>query len=65
MKNLLKFGFLAMVITLSASACGSGKSSDSASDTTSTDGSTASDTAVVLDNDSIAGSTGVVDSLKH
>lgn len=57
MKNVLKFGFLALVITVFASACGGSSNSNADSEN--------GDTAVVLDNDSAGiDSTVVIDSLK-
>jgi ABC-type glycerol-3-phosphate transport system substrate-binding protein len=40
MKNLFKFGFLALAISLSVAACNSEKKADAATDTTVTDSST-------------------------
>lgn len=62
MKNLVKFGFIALAITLSASACNSTKV-ENGTDTTSVDSATTdttmlSDTTAVLDS-AAADSTGL------
>ncbi|MGB4776428.1 MAG: hypothetical protein WBP45_14725 [Daejeonella sp.] len=47
MKNLFKFGFLALAISLSVVACDSNKKADSATDSTTVDTAVVADTAVV------------------
>lgn len=46
MKNLFKFGFLALAISLSVAACSSNKSEEAATDSVAVD-STATDSAAV------------------
>ena len=45
MKNLFKFGFLALAISLSVAACNTKKTGESATDSTAVDSTTAMDTA--------------------
>lgn len=59
MKNLLKFGFLALAITLSASACNSTKT-ESGADSTLVDSAT-TDTTMLSDTTAVVDST-VIDS---
>lgn len=58
MKNLFKFGFLALAMSLSVAACNSEKTGE-ATDTTVTDSST-----IVTEVDTMAHDTTVVDSVK-
>jgi len=58
MKNLFKFGFLALAMSLSVAACNSEKSGE-ATDTTVTDSST-----IVTEVDTLSHDTTVVDSVK-
>jgi len=60
MKNLVKFGFLALAITLSASACNSTKT-DSGADSTLVDSAT-TDTTMLSDTTAVLDSTVAVDS---
>lgn len=56
MKNLFKFGFFALAISLSVVACNSNKAADEATDSTSMDSITV-DTAAV---DTVAGDSSMV-----
>ena len=56
MKNLFKFGFFALAISLSVVACNSNKASDATQDSTSLDSITV-DTAAV---DTVAGDSSMV-----
>lgn len=65
MKNLFKFGFLALAISLSVAACGTNKS-ENASDTTAVDTAVV-DTAVVdtAAVDTAAADTAAADTAAH
>lgn len=56
MKNLLKFGFFALAISLSVVACNSNKASEEAADSTSMDSITVETSAI----DTLAGDSSMV-----
>jgi hypothetical protein len=66
MKNLFKFGFLALAISLSVAACGGANQSENAADSTAVDttavDTTAVDTAAV---DTAAADTAAADTAAH
>ncbi|MBC7913778.1 MAG: hypothetical protein H7Y07_06605 [Pyrinomonadaceae bacterium] len=63
MKNLFKFGFVALAISLSVAACNSDKSAEGA-DSTAVDTATVVDTTMAAPMDSMATDSAATDSVK-